>query len=260
VSGALQALEARHRVRQFDRIGRGVKLNAAGRAFLAEAEAVLARAQAAEAALDDLSELRRGRLAVRATPTIANYWLPPRLAAFRAAFPGVEVALEIDDTASVVRATAEGDAELGFAGVVPEEPSLSATAVGRDQLILLAPAGHPWGRTSRLTADDLLSQTWIMRESGSGARDSLDSGLRAAGVAPEALTVALTLPSDEAVLSAVRAGAGVSALSELIVRPPIETGRLVRGALPLPARSFFLLRRTDGYLTRAAAAFVARLG
>jgi DNA-binding transcriptional LysR family regulator len=260
VSGALQALEARHRVRLFDRIGRGVKLNAAGRAFLAEAEAVLARAQAAEAALDDLAELRRGRLAIRATPTIANYWLPPRLAAFRTAFPGVELTLEIGDTSSVFRATTEGEVELGFAGVAPDQSALSATPVGYDQLVLLAPAGHPWGRMSRLEPEDLLTETWIMREPGSGVRDSLDSGLRASGVAPEALAVALTLPSDEAVLSAVRAGAGVSALSELIVRPPIEAGRLVRGPLPLPARSFFLLQRSDGYLTRAAAAFVARLG
>lgn len=260
VSGALQALEARHRVRLFDRIGRGVKLNTAGRAFLAEAEAVLARARAAETALEDLSDLRRGRLALWATPTIANYWLPSRLAAFRAAHPGVELALEIADTASVVRAAAEGEAELGFAGVEPDEPSLTATAVGRDQLILLAPAGHPWARRARLNAQDLLAQTWIMREAGSGVRESLEAGLRTAGAPPESLSVALTLPSDEAVLSAVRAGGGVSALSECIVLPAIEAGRLVRAPLPLPARSFFLLRRQGAYQTRAAAAFVTALG
>jgi DNA-binding transcriptional LysR family regulator len=258
-SGALQALEDRHGVRLFDRLGRGVKLNAAGRAFLAEAEAVLARTRAAETALTDLSDLRRGRLAIRATPTIANYWLPRRLAAFRHAHPGVELSLEIGDTASVIRATIEGEAELGFAGVAPAEPSLSATTVGSDQLILLAPAGHPWARRSRLRADHLLAETWVMRETGSGTRDSLNAGLRAAGASPEALAVALVLPSDEAVLGAVEAGAGVSALSECFVLPTIEAGRLVRGPMALPARSFFLLRRRAGYLTRAAAAFAASL-
>lgn len=260
VSSAVQALEGRYGVRLFDRIGRGVKLNAAGRAFLAEAEAVLARAKAAQTALEDLSELRRGRLLIRATPTIANYWLPARLGAFRAAHPGVTLALEIGDTASVTRATAEGEAELGFVGVMPEEPSLSAAAVGRDRLILLAPAGHGWKDRSRLSADELGAQTWIMREPGSGTRESLEEGLRAAGVAPEALSVALTLPSDEAVLSAVEAGAGVSALSECLVQPALDAGRLARGPLGLPERSFFLLRRRGGYLTRAAEAFIGLLG
>jgi len=259
VSGALQALETRHKVRLFDRIGRGVRLNAAGRAFMAEAEAVLGRAKAAETALEDLSEMRRGRLAVRATPTIANYWLPRRLAAFRAAHPGVELAVEIGETASVVRATADGEAELGFAGVAAAESFLSSTAVGRDQLILVAPAGHLWARQSPLAGPDLLAETWIMRETGSGTRETLQEGLRAAGVSPEALSVSLTLPSNEAVLSAVEAGGGVSALSECIALPAVKAGRLVHAPFALPARSFFLLRRTGGYLTRAASAFIDSL-
>jgi DNA-binding transcriptional LysR family regulator len=259
VSGALQALETRYGVRLFDRIGRGVKLNPAGRAFLADAEAVVARAHAAEAALEDLSDLRRGRLAIRAAPTIANYWLPRRLGAFRAIYPGVELALEIGDTASVIRAVAEGEAELGFAGVAPSGPSLATTIVGRDQLVLLAPAQHPWGYRSCLTAKDLQAETWIMREQGSGTRESLDAGLQAAGASPEGLRISLTLPSNEAVMNAVEAGGGVSALSEHIALPALETGRLVRGPLPLPVRPFFLLRRKVGYLTRAAAAFVDRL-
>jgi DNA-binding transcriptional LysR family regulator len=259
VSGAVQALEARYSVRLFDRIGRGIKLNSAGRAFLAEAEAVLARAQAAEAALEDLSDLRRGRLAIRATPTIANYWLPHRLCAFQAAYPGVELALEIGDTASVVRATIEGAAELGFAGVAPQESSLSAQAVDRDQLFLVAPAKHPWGRRSELRAQDLQAETWVMREAGSGTRESLEAGLRAVGALPEALSISLTLASNEAVMTAVETGGGVSALSEHIVLSALGAGRLVRGPLDLPARPFFLLRRRDGYLTRAAQAFVMRL-
>lgn len=259
VSGALQALEARHRVRLFDRIGRGVRLNMAGRAFLAEAEAVLARAQAAETSLDDLSELRRGRLAIWATPTIANYWLPVHLVAFQKTYPGVALSLEIGDTASVAQATIEGQAELGFAGVASDEQALSADPIGRDQLVLVAPAGHPWGQRRTLTREEMLAEPWIMREPGSGARESLDEGLRGAGIASDAVTVALTLPSDEAVLSAVQAGGGVSALSESIALPAIEAERLARVSLALPGRLFYLLQRRNGYLTSAAKAFVGQL-
>ena len=82
VPSAISALEPRHDVRLFDRVGRSIVLNPVGEAFLAEARAVLAQAQAAERALADFGGLRRGRLAVAASQTVASYWLPPRLAAF----------------------------------------------------------------------------------------------------------------------------------------------------------------------------------
>jgi DNA-binding transcriptional LysR family regulator len=62
VSSAIAALEARHGTRLFDRKGRGIRLSEAGGLFLGEARAVLARAEAAEAVLSDLTGMRRGRI------------------------------------------------------------------------------------------------------------------------------------------------------------------------------------------------------
>lgn len=259
VSGALQALETRHQVRLFDRVGRGVRLNAAGRAFLAEAEAVLSRARAAEIALQDISALRRGRLSLWATPMIANDWLPRRLVAFNAAHPGIELVLEVADTDSVVQAVLDGGAELGFAGAAPDRSDLTATAVGRDQLVLAASPGQAWTAREALTARDLESVPWIMREAGSGTRETLDQALRALGVDLGALNIALTLPSNEAVLAAIEAGGGVGALSESLALPAMAAGRVIRAPLTLAARPYFLLRRAGQYLTRAAEAFLAAL-
>src|SRR5579875_794522 len=91
VSAAIQALERRHDTRLFDRVGRNVVLTEAGRVFLAEARAVLARAEAAELALAELAGLKRGRLLVQASQTIAAYWLPQHLVRFRQSWPGVEL-------------------------------------------------------------------------------------------------------------------------------------------------------------------------
>ena len=73
VSAAVAALESRHGLRLFDRVGRGLELSAAGRTFLPEARAVLAAAQDAARALDDLAGLRRGTLALAASQTVATY-------------------------------------------------------------------------------------------------------------------------------------------------------------------------------------------
>ena len=82
-SHAIASLEDRHQTKLFHRIGRHIELTDAGQAFLKEARAVLATVEAAELALIEFSNLKRGVLSVQASQTIANYWLPRHLAAFR---------------------------------------------------------------------------------------------------------------------------------------------------------------------------------
>lgn len=90
VSASIKALEAFYNVQLFQRVGRGIELTQAGRAFLGEARAVLARAEAASLVLSELGSLSRGKLTIHASQTIATYWLPPRLMAFHDRYPGIE--------------------------------------------------------------------------------------------------------------------------------------------------------------------------
>ena len=103
VSASVAALETQHGVKLFDRVGRGVALTAAGRQFLPEAQALLARAAAAVAALDDFAGLKRGRVKICASQTIASYFLPLVLAGFCKSHPGVQVELAVGNTGQVVR-------------------------------------------------------------------------------------------------------------------------------------------------------------
>jgi DNA-binding transcriptional LysR family regulator len=75
-SAAVSALETRYATKLFDRIGRRIMLTQAGKVFLVEAKAVLARAASAEKVLADLAGLERGSLTIGASQTAGNYWLP----------------------------------------------------------------------------------------------------------------------------------------------------------------------------------------
>jgi DNA-binding transcriptional LysR family regulator len=255
VSGAIAALEARHGVRLFDRVGRGIVLNAVGQTLLSDAKAILGRVAGAEATLADLSALRRGRLTVQASQTIASYWLPKRLVAFHAAHPGIEIDLRFGNTLEAAEAVLRGDAELGYVEGEIEDPALKVEPVGEDRLVLLTKADHPWARRSSLTADHLLAENWVLREAGSGTRSSLEAALGEKGVAMDKLKVALTLPSNEAVLAAAEAGAGVAALSESVAERSLARGALVRAPLKLPTRTYRLLRHNQRSSTHAAVAF-----
>jgi DNA-binding transcriptional LysR family regulator len=253
VSASIKSLEAFYDVKLFDRVGRGIQLTREGRRLLPKAKETLAQAKATEAVLSELGGLKTGRLDIQASQTIANYWLPPRLFAFSDAFPGVSVNLVIGNTANAAAAVLNGDAELGFIEGVLDEPALSSLAVAYDRLVIVAAPGA----ASPASTAELLNLRWIMREVGSGTRAVLEQALRNMNIDPSDLNVSLVLPSNEALLTAVRTGKCVTALSESIVAPFVASGDLKMLDIDVPPRRFTLLRHKERHLTAPAKEFEA---
>jgi DNA-binding transcriptional LysR family regulator len=256
-SHAIAALEARHDTRLFDRVGRRIELTEAGHVFLAEARAVLARAEIAELALSEFGNLTRGTLSVYASQTIASYWLPRHLVAFRRAYPGIQLRLTIDNTVEVAAAVESGAAELGFVEGAVENEHFDSTPVARDQLVVVVGPEHPWVGRARLAPSDLIEAEWVLREPGSGTRSVFEEALAHVGIEPSALRVQLELPSNEAVRAAVEAGLGATAISATVAAPSIEAGLLHQVAFRLPERAFHVLRHHERYRSRAADALLA---
>lgn len=256
-SAAIAALEGQHATRLFHRVGRGIELTEAGRVFLVEARAVLARAAAAELALAELGGLTRGTLTVQASQTIASYWLPRHLVAFRWAHPGIEVRLTVGNTLQVADAVHEGAAELGFVEGRVSDPALDSITVARDRLVVVVAPGHSWAARDTIAPADLPGSPWVLREPGSGTRSALEAALEGFGILPQQLQVALELPTNEAVRAAVEAGAGAAALSASVVAGGIEVGLLHQVGFTLPDRDFHVLRHAERYSSRAADALMA---
>ena len=260
VSAQIKALEERYGTPLFNRIGRRIETSEAGRLFLLEARRTLASARSAEQTLADLSGLKRGWLAIQASQTIASYWLPPYLVAFRSAYPQIELAVTVDNTEGVTRALLEGAADIGLVEGEIAEAALALRPVAEDRMVVVTAPDHPWADGRKLAPADLLAASWILREQGSGTRSAFEAALRALGVAPESLAVALTLPSNEALRSAVLAGPFATAASELVLAADLDSGRLVKANLEIAPRAFWLLRHRERYRSRASLAFEALVG
>jgi DNA-binding transcriptional LysR family regulator len=256
VSAAIAALETQHDVHLFDRVGRRVELTEAGRLFLAEARDVLARAAAAQLTLADLAGLKRGTLSIHASQTIGTYWLPARLAGFRKAYPAIDIRLAIGNTAQVTAGVIAGTAELGFVEGEIDAPTLSNRAVEGDRLAVVIATSEAPARNGKLTQSDILAMDWVLREPGSGTRSEFEAELRRRKIDPAALKIVLELPSNEAVRSAVLAGAGATAISELVVGPGLRYGSLQRLDFDMPQRPFHILRHKERYRSRAADALL----
>lgn len=253
VSSAIKTLEAFYNVELFHRVGRSIELSEVGRVFLGEAKATLARVRNAELILSELGGLRRGEITVYASLTIASYWLPPILMQFKQKFPGVDVRLEIGNTSVVVRAVLEGIAEVGFIEGAIDEPSLSVQPVVADKLLVVTGPAHPFADGRHLSAIDILKGTsWVLREEGSGTRSAFEAAVEQMGIDPSQLEIRLELPSNEALVTAARAGGAATAVSASVASLFLRQGLLVRAGIDLPARDFALVTHKERHKSRAA--------
>jgi DNA-binding transcriptional LysR family regulator len=258
-SAAIAALEARYDIKLFDRIGRGIVLTQTGRDFLIEARAVLARAKAAAQVLNDLAGLKRGSLAIAASQTVANYWLPGRLQTFHTAYPGIDLNVTIANTELVARAVLQGSADLGFVEGEVDDPSLTAKRIDGDALIVVVGAKHPWVGRKRITPKDFLTTAWVLREPGSGTRSMFEAALQQSGIKLSDLKIALELPSNEAVRTAVETGDSATAISDLVVTPALAAKTLHRVRFELPRRAFYILRHKERHASRIEQALLKSL-
>lgn len=254
VSASIRMLESRYGTPLFNRVGRRIETSAAGRIFLTEARATLASARAAELTLAELGGLTRGTLSIQASQTIASYWLPALLVRFRQTYPQIELNLTVGNTQQVAHAVVEGAADLGFIEGHIDQAALAIETVDEDRIVAVVAPGHPWANGERLKPSELLAGQWIMREQGSGTRSAFEAILAEIGVDLSGLQIALTLPSNEAVRSAVMAGPFATVVSELVVASHLQAGLLCKVNIDLPPRSFYLLRHKERYKTKASLA------
>lgn len=228
VSKGVRELERQLDLALFDRGStdggrRGVRLTDAGEALYRHARALFAMEKAALEDVRDRVGLHRGRLRIGASTTVAGYWLPPALARFTAAHPGIELSLQVDNTAGVAEAVAAGGLDVGFVEGAVEDARLRATRWRDEPLQLVTAAADPLAERRRPAASTLSARTWLLREPGSGTRQVAQAWLQAEGVTPRRT---LEIGSNEAIARAVVEGAGLAILPAVVVADPLAAGRL----------------------------------
>lgn len=228
----------------FDRLPRGVRLTDAGKTLLVYAQRIATLEADAERAMRELRGLERGRLALGASMTIGGYLLPSVLGEFRRRHPGVELQLAIANTDAIKTRLIDGTIDLGLTeGMLPEDEELTTRVFHDDELIVIAPAGHPFTghapgkrRPRSIKGKELCGQPLILREPGSGTREVLLRALADCGAAVG--EVVLTLTDTEAIKRAVIAGLGLAVVSRLCVGYELAGGLLVE----VPVRDLKLRR------------------
>ncbi len=189
--------------------GRGVAATPQGERLAQAVREMFAAWQRFEDDAAALQGLRRGRLRLAAVTT-TEYFLPDLLGPFARAYPGIEIELAVENRDAVVARLEQGRDELAAMMLPPEHLPLHRWPFLANPLVVVAAAGHPLARRSRLTLTQLSGEPLLVREAGSGTRLALEQFLAERGVRWPAR---MALGSNEAIKHAVRAGLGLAVLS-----------------------------------------------
>jgi DNA-binding transcriptional LysR family regulator len=224
VSYQVKELEEALGLPLLDRMGKSVHLTEAGSILYSYTRRTLDVLDEAAVAFEEMRGIKRGNLRVGASTTVGIYLLPAALGAFKKLHPGIVISLEIGTRVHVQEQVLSNELDLAVVGPALKDPDLAILPFVRDELVVVAPAGHALARRRGLALKDLVSQPFVMREPASGSRWSLEKAARKAGAK---LNVAMELGSNGAIKHAVESGLGLAVISRYACALELSSRRLV---------------------------------
>lgn len=252
LSQQIKALENELGAELFSRARGNIALTDAGEALLPLARRILADADTARHEVQELVQLRRGRVRLGATPSVCTGLLPDVLRAFHGAHPGIQLLIEEGGSHDLVRQLARGALDLALL-VLPlpaASPALTTVELLHEDLVVVSPASRPApGRKGSVHVADLENEPLVMFRHGYDLRELTVAACRAEGFEPS-----FTVEGGEmdAVLGFVRAGLGIAVVPRMVAVRAGQDLRTTPLASPGLRRTIALAHRSDVEPTRAA--------
>lgn len=223
VTTQIQNLEQEFGATLFERWGRKIKLTQAGELLLRYVEQVLSLIDEAKERLSE-EETMEGTLNIGTVESLAAFYLPPYLQAFRKDHPNVKVLL----TPGVCHDLRQGvrDGKFDFAIILdyPQtHPDLESISLNEEELVMIASPDHHLSKAPIIQPEDFAGETLIVTEAGCSYRLMLETVLRASGTRPE---TSLEFGSLEAIKQCVAYGLGVALVPRISVQEDVEKGKL----------------------------------
>ncbi len=255
VSTQLKLLEANFGEKMMLRGPDGkVQLTAIGAAVLAATKQI---ENSLTNCFHEINALNSGKVGhvVLGVVSTAKYFASTIIVQAQAALPDIDVSMFVGNRATIIDALKTKKIDLAIMGRPPRNPAVTAHMLGENPHVLVVRPDHPMAGGCDVKTDDLLGQTFLSRESGSGTRILMERFLDDLSDGADYKTV--DLESNETIKQAVMAGLGIAILSRHTVTAELATGRLAQidfSGLPI-TRHWFLMHRQDRQLPVVAQSF-----
>lgn len=250
----LKQLETELGVTLFDRAPDGMRPTVAGRAALECAHAVLEQLRILENDIEQIIDVRKGRLSLGVVST-AKYFAPRMIAAFKAVYPEISIDLVVGNRHDTIAALTNHSIDIALMGRPPNGISVRSMVFGDHPLVIVAPSTHPLAGKRDITKEEIAREHFIIREPGSGTRISLE--IFFSDVPEKMENLGTEMGSNETIKQAVMAGLGVAFISAHTIEQELQLERLaildVEG-MPI-RRQWFSVSRSDRSQSPVMAAF-----
>jgi DNA-binding transcriptional LysR family regulator len=253
-SMALGEFERQFNLQLFDRVGKSLRINEAGQRLLPRAVELLDRAKEIEDLLDGHAGF--GHMKIGATLTVGNYLATILVAKFLQEHPESRIQLQVHNTRTIVQQIANHELDLGLIEGDCHHPDIEVETWIADELVVFSAPDHPLAKQRKVSMEQLLQEPWILREKGSGTRETFD---RAFHNHHARLNIRLELEHTEAIKRAVESGLGIGCISHLALKDAFRRGSLVPLATPSLdlGRYFYFLWHKQKYQTAGMREFLA---
>lgn len=254
ISQAVKRIEDELGERLFDRSSRDGTLTEAGRLLQDYAQRLLGLASEAQTAVQELQQMRRGRVIVGANEA-AVHTLLPHIEKFTALHPQVGVEVRRVPSRQIAGAVLDRSIDFGILTFQPADRGVQTLALGGDDIVLLTAPKHPLAARRRVTLEEVGKQVVIAHNDPSPTRDRV---LRAYERRRTSINIQISLPSLDGIKRAVEMGIGVALLPRRCALTEIARGHLAAVKVPElgATRQVRLVFRRTGERTRAAEAFL----
>ncbi|WFB09454.1 LysR substrate-binding domain-containing protein [Streptomyces sp. LX-29] len=216
LSQQIRVLERELGAELFHRVRGNIALTDAGEALLPLARQILADTETARREVQEVAQLRRGRVRLGAPPSLCASLVPDVLRAFHARYPGIELLIDEGGSQDLVRTLAAGELDLALiiTPLAAGAPPLATTEVLHEDLVVVSAPSDPAPVSGRrIRVADLRDRPLVMFRRGYDLREFTTAACHGAGFVPD-----FTVEGGEmdAVLGFVRAGLGLAVVPGMV--------------------------------------------
>ncbi len=201
VTKHIHELERHFKVKLFDRNGSRIKLTSAGETLLQHTEQLFTIYRNLEFEMNNFTLKQNGKLKLGASTTVAQYVLPPVLAAFHIKFPDIQITLTTNNTEQIEQALNNKEIDLGIIEGHSKNASIKYTEFRKDEIVLAASNKNPLVKKEIIQPKDLKNIPLLLREPGSGTLEVIVHALKTLGIKMRELSVEMQLSSTESMKS-----------------------------------------------------------
>ena len=215
ISNHIKALEDEFDCKLFDRLGRTNIPTKEAEVLYSHSMELIEKADTIKEAIGEIRKDVTGKLVVGASTIPGVYLLPRIMSEFQKRYPSITFQILISDSSGIVDSVSKHELLLGFVGAKLGNEQINYIPFVQDKLIVVSSPNLE--KNSRMTLKELVKLPMVLREEGSGTRRETEKLLESKGFSLEDLKISGIFGSTDAVKQAVKAGLGVSILSNFSV-------------------------------------------